>query len=174
MKITQNNIKDIYKCKQANHDILTLKGYQEVETLFVDSSGLGQENEPALTANQFESKLAILLAEHKSLYAFITNAGQFQVYITLYKKTGKSQVEKIALNTYKIPTATGYKIQYYNTVIVEKKNGKTILNSGGYQTKTTKERINEVIAPSYISQKNFNWFINKNGEKIPFCDGITI
>jgi hypothetical protein len=174
MKITQGNIKDVYKCKRANHDILTLKGYTEVDTLFVDSSGFGTDNEPALTTSQLEKRLIELLREHKSLHAFITNVGQFQVYITLYKKTGKSQVEKIAGNTYKIATKDGYKIQYYDTVIVEAKNGDYILNSGGFYTKTTKERINEVIAPSYISQKNFNWFINKNGITIPFKDGITI
>lgn len=174
MKITQSNIKNIYKCKKANHDILTLKGYSEIETLFVDSSGFGSENEPALTVSQFEKRLAELLNEHKSLHAFITNAGQFQVYITLYKKTGKSQVEKIAGNTYKIATQDGYKVQYYDTVIVEKAGDKTILNSGGFYTKTTKERINSEIYPSYISQKNYEWFINKKGEKIPFFDGITI
>jgi hypothetical protein len=174
MKITQNNLSDIYKCKKANHDILLLKGYSEIETLFVDSSGFGSDNEPALTQEQLENKLKHLLAEHKMLYAFITNAGQFQVYITLYKKTGKSTIEKIALNTYKIKTPQGYKVQYYDTVIVEKVGNDTVINSGGFLTKTTKERINSEIYPAYISQKNYEWFLNKDGAKIPFIDNMKI
>jgi hypothetical protein len=177
MIITSNNITDIYKCKKANHDIMIQKGYTEIDTLFCDSSGLGADNELALTKNQLEEKLTQLTKEHGKLHAFITNIGQFQVYITLYKKTNKSNLTKIALNTYKIKTANGYKIQYYNTVIIEKDGNKTILKNGGYTTKTTKDRINKEIQPNhYIMQKNYVWYVvnSKNGQKVEFFDGIIL
>jgi hypothetical protein len=177
MKITLNNIDDIFKSKISNHEILTLKGYTEIETLFCDSSGFGTSNEPALTKDQLLLKVKRLVEKHGTLHAFITSVGQFQVYITLYKKDRKSTIQKLALNTYKITTLTGYKIKYYNTDIVEYKDGAYILNSGGYYTKTTKDRINNAIPPIYyINQKNGAWYINNRttGEKIEFKDNIII
>jgi len=56
------------------------KGWTEVKDYFVDSSGLGAPNEPALTVNQFKQKLKVGRG-----YA-ITSTGQFQVYVTEYVK----------------------------------------------------------------------------------------
>ena len=55
-------------------------GWSLVETYFVDSSGFGQEGEPALTASQFMTKLKVGYG-----YA-IREAGQFQVYVGEYKE----------------------------------------------------------------------------------------
>lgn len=175
MIITINNLEDIFKCKKANHDILLLKGYELVEELFCDSSGFGLDNEPALTKEQLIKKVTRLLQEHTSLHAFITSMGYFQVYLGLYKKTGKSKVKKIALNTYRIETKTGYKIQYYDTVIVERDNGKVVLNNGGFFTRTTKDRIQKEIYPFIIYQKNWDWFIDTGKHKaIPFKEGLVL
>lgn len=51
------------------------KGWKLVETYFVDSSGFGEESEPALTINEFLKKIKAGRG-----YAII-EAGQFQVYI---------------------------------------------------------------------------------------------
>jgi hypothetical protein len=56
------------------------KGWSKIGESFVDASGFGGENEPALTIRQF---IAQLTAGHG--YA-ITEAGQFQVYIGEYVK----------------------------------------------------------------------------------------
>ena len=56
------------------------KGYWVSNEYFVDSSGLGGENEAALTFQQFLGKV-------KKGYGYaIQDAGQFQVYIREYKK----------------------------------------------------------------------------------------
>jgi hypothetical protein len=56
------------------------KGYKEVSTYFVDSSGFGLESEPALTIPSFVRKI-------RSGYAYaITEVGQFQLYITEFEK----------------------------------------------------------------------------------------
>lgn len=56
------------------------KGWKLVETYFVDSSGMGSSDEPALTVEQFKKKLKVGFG-----YA-IVEAGQFQVYVSEFKR----------------------------------------------------------------------------------------
>jgi hypothetical protein len=56
------------------------KGWKLVDTYFVDSSGMGSDNEPALSVRQFIDKL-----EPGYGYA-VTEAGQFQVYVGKYQR----------------------------------------------------------------------------------------
>ena len=49
----------------------------------------------------------------------------------------------------------------------------------GYQTKTTKSRLNALLSAfgmegEYIFQKNFQWFINYQGAPIPFFNGMRL
>lgn len=49
----------------------------------------------------------------------------------------------------------------------------------GYQTATTKSRLNALLSAfgmegEYIFQKNFQWFINYNGAAIPFFNGMRL
>ena len=62
-------------------------GYTEIDELFVDSSGFGSEMEPALTVNQLNSRLVNLYQEHGEFAAAITTVGQFQIYISIYKRS---------------------------------------------------------------------------------------
>jgi len=70
----------------------TPKGWKLVETYFVDATGLGNSNEPALTIDAFRSKLKPGMG-----YA-IVEAGQFQVVVGEYSppKT-KVKVSKLAV-----------------------------------------------------------------------------
>jgi hypothetical protein len=58
--------------------------------LFVDSSGFGSETEPALTRGQTVQRVAALLEAVKgtgwTLGAAISEAGQFQCYVRLYRR----------------------------------------------------------------------------------------
>jgi hypothetical protein len=50
-------------------------------------------------------------------------------------------------------------------------NGVIIINSGGWRTSTTKERINHFLpVPWRITQENSTWYLNNH----VFADGITI
>ena len=60
--------------------------YKEVDELFCDSSGFGQEFERALTKEQATRKIKELMEEHGTIYTAVTAAGQFQVYVTVYVK----------------------------------------------------------------------------------------
>ena len=48
----------------------------------------------------------------------------------------------------------------------------------GYQTNTTKSRLNSILQEhgngDYIFQKNYQWFINTNGQTIPFTEGMVL
>jgi len=71
-------------------------------------------------------------------------------------------------------------VQLHNTVIVWITHFHVQLNSGGYKTTLTKNRMNE--ASEYydlgfkIVQKEFNWFVvdYKHGETIPFKDNMFL
>lgn len=58
--------------------------------LFVDSSGFGSETEPAMTRRQTERLLAAILESVQgtgwTLGAAVSEAGQFQCYIRLYRR----------------------------------------------------------------------------------------
>lgn len=57
------------------------KGWVKVDTLFVDSSGFGQEGEPALTAKGFARKI-----EPEHGYG-IGEVGQFQLYVDVFARS---------------------------------------------------------------------------------------
>lgn len=83
----------------------------------------------------------------------------------------------VANNTLYIEYLDGCKaIRLHNTdIITQKPNGNIVLNSGGFKTKTTRERLNRRQYPIVINcprvyQKNHQWFV---GENSVFYNGIT-
>jgi hypothetical protein len=69
-------------------------------------------------------------------------------------------------------------VQLHNTYIVEYDSNKRIirLNSGGYQTVTTKQRINQLLPYKYgVTQKNHRWYVvYPDGEAVRFHDFMEI
>lgn len=61
----------------------TPKGFIETNEYFVNSSGFGREDEPALTPDTFLKKVKA------GKYYAITDKGQFQVFIIEYEKEGE-------------------------------------------------------------------------------------
>lgn len=177
MILTLQNIDDVFRAKKASVDTMEAKGYTLIDTFFVDNSGLGIESEPALLPGSFLGKVKAVIEEHGKVTAKLINVGQFQVYVGLFKKTGKSKSKKVANNTIEIDYGNGKTaIRLHNTDILIFDNGTVTLDSGGWQTHTTKRRLNRFLPGGYsISQKNFEWFVNTpNGEKVAFSDGMTL
>lgn len=73
-----NQDEGVFKC--PNFGDYRPDGYKLIDQLFVDSSGFGSENEPALTAEQFLAEV-----EQGKGYAIIEQ-GQFQVWIGVFEK----------------------------------------------------------------------------------------
>ena len=82
------------------------------------------------------------------------------------------QSRKIGNNTYLIRRGENIAIRLHNTdIVIYYPNGKIVLNSGGWRTPTTKDRINSALRHEYrISQDKGIWYIQG---KI-FQDGLTI
>jgi len=68
----------VFQC--PNLGDYTPNGWIEIDKLFVDSSGFGSINEPALTKDQFINRI------RKGYGYGISEAGQFQVYIKVLKR----------------------------------------------------------------------------------------
>lgn len=65
---------------------------------------------------------------------------------------------------------------YHQTPVVIVEDGEYTLNSGGYRTRTTKERINGYIPSGYyVRQEDFEWYVETpDGDRLDFADGMTI
>lgn len=61
--------------------------YETLETFFVDKSGWGREDEPALTQREFHEVLTALLEQHEKtgILVAIVEEGSFQIYIRAWK-----------------------------------------------------------------------------------------
>ena len=82
---------------------------------------------------------------------------------------------KVGNNTYAEILHDGtVAIKLHSTYVVKiNPNGTYTLNSGGWQTVTTKDRINQ-YSPRYVFQKNYEWFVKINDKAYPFMDGMVV
>jgi hypothetical protein len=62
------------------------KGWKLVDELFVDSSGWGAGDEPALSVRQLVAKLLELQASDKTYGYGIIETGQFQLYLGVFER----------------------------------------------------------------------------------------
>lgn len=68
-------------------------------------------------------------------------------------------------------------VRLHRTLIVMYFPDGTIqLNSGGYRTRTTLQRINQLLPPGLgVYQKDYDWYVLLRGKgKLPFSDGMRI
>ena len=63
------------------------KRWERIETLFVDKSGYGADDEPGLTVEQFVEKLRELLRENREtgVRCAIVEEGPFQLYVGVWR-----------------------------------------------------------------------------------------
>jgi hypothetical protein len=67
----------------------------------------------------------------------------------------------------------GYGIELHSTQVVIHYPDRVVLNSGGWQTVTTKDRMGR-YSPFNVYSEKAVWYVRANGESYPFADGITI
>lgn len=82
---------------------------------------------------------------------------------------------KVGNNTYaEILTDGSVGIMLHSTYVVKIHPDNTYtLNSGGWQTLTTKDRINQ-YNPRRVYQRDFTWYIKINDKEYPFIDGMMV
>lgn len=68
-------------------------------------------------------------------------------------------------------------------IVVKHPNGRVVLNSGGWRTMTTKDRINTYAAPYmvyskagvwWVAERGGGWMIDQGARTVPFYDGMTL
>ena len=93
---------------------------------------------------------------------------------------GKKDLRKIGHNTYLHRTGDGAKVVFHETAILAITKKAIALNSGGYRTYTTKERLNSLLPSGYhLYAEKGSWFLSGRQGDAPgvtytFADGITI
>lgn len=94
-------------------------------------------------------------------------------------KTNKDR-RKVGNNTYaEILPDGSVGIELHSTYVVKiHEDGTYTLNSGGWQTSTTKDRINQ-YSPKRVYQRQFQWYVSWKGasgctNEFPFIDGMVV
>jgi hypothetical protein len=91
------------------------------------------------------------------------------------KEGVKKDSKKIDNNTYLIRRGEDIAIKLHDTdVVTLKKDGTKVLNTGGWVTPTTKDRINSALGNERIIQKKRQWYLESGGDEIPFQDNMKI
>lgn len=88
----------------------------------------------------------------------------------------------IARSTFHYHTTEGHDvIRYHRTDIIVKKDGRTVLHSGGWRTLTTKERLNEYLPREYgVFSYKGEWWVQYEDQDWPmpgyvkFYDGMVL
>jgi hypothetical protein len=177
-----NGDENVFKCGKIEGEKTPL-GYKVTEVFFVDNSGCGTRGEMALVASDFLSKVKI------GRYYAITGIGQFQVYVTEYKKIAgsrKALYKELGILKSKLVKNNTRLTEYVDgrrtlrlhatDILTWKPDGVIVLNSGGYRTHTTKERLNAFLPLGIrVYQKNYSWYVRQDGKKdIDFVDGMEL
>lgn len=81
----------------------------------------------------------------------------------------------VANNTVEYSLPNGDKVirLHHTDIVTFKPSGAVILNSGGWQTVTTKDRLNR-FAPVQVYSIRGIWHVSHNGNTVPFADGLEI
>ena len=65
-------------------------------------------------------------------------------------------------------------VKYHNTYIVKFYLDHAVLNTNGWDTYTTKERLN-IFSPVWVYQKDWDWFVtDSQGNDHEYCDGMKV
>jgi len=180
MKLTKENFKDVYRSTQCDVETMRLKGYDLIKEFFVDSSGFGADDEPALTVTQFERDLLNEIEDSGGVvYSSITRAGQFQVYVGIFKRSGVKRSRRVSNNCLEILDESGKvdSVRLWDTNIIKYDHDFIILSSGGWQTVITKKYINKYLPKNvHLFQKDYEWVIKDDRDNTTkkFVDGMKI
>lgn len=98
-----------------------------------------------------------------------------EAFDAFLRQRGEYSTRKIAGNTYVRRDGTSFSVQYHQTLVVtHNADGSITLNSGGWRTATTKERIN-AFCPWSVFQEKHVWYVSlPNNPREPFVDGMRI
>ncbi|TET41459.1 MAG: hypothetical protein E3J60_04710 [Dehalococcoidia bacterium] len=90
-----------------------------------------------------------------------------------------AQLNQIGKHATTISTIDGVtSVVYHSTAVVRFDKDKIVLNSNGWHTQTTKNRMNQTshqFGLGYrVYQKDYEWFVEFGGEVYGFADKMTL
>ena len=97
-----------------------------------------------------------------------------EAYMMVRGKRGVMR-RKVGNNTYaEILPDGSIGIMLHSTYVVKiHADGTYTLSNGGWQTPTTKDRINQ-YSPYKVYQRNHTWYVHKGEQVFPFLSGMVI
>lgn len=95
--------------------------------------------------------------------------------VTMVRGKRNANRRKVGNNTYaEILHDNSVGIMLHSTYVVKIHPDNTFtLQSGGWQTSTTKDRINQ-YSPVRVYQRKYEWFVTINGKEYPFMEGMVV
>lgn len=95
--------------------------------------------------------------------------------INMVRGKRNAKRRKVGNNTYaEILHDNSVGIMLHSTYVVKIHPDNTYtLQTGGWQTVTTKDRINQ-YSPVRVYQRKYEWFVNLNGKEYPFMEGMRV
>lgn len=95
--------------------------------------------------------------------------------VNMVKGKRNAKRRKVGNNTYaEILHDNSVGIMLHSTYVVKIHEDNTYtLQTGGWQTVTTKDRINQ-YSPVRVYQRNYEWFVKINGKEYPFMEGMVV
>jgi hypothetical protein len=95
-------------------------------------------------------------------------------YYDVVERLGKRDRRKLENNTYLLNYGDYIGVRLHQTDVVHYyPDGRIVLNSGGWRTMTTKDRISK-FSPVVLHSQSGNWFFNHNDSTYRFVDGVTL
>lgn len=102
----------------------------------------------------------------------------FPTCYTEAREIAATRRRKLAHNTYLEVREHEIGVRLHSTEIVTfTEDGRLVLNSGGWRTLTTKERMNRALPPGFgLHQERGVWYLadQRNGVRYPYADGFTL
>ena len=95
--------------------------------------------------------------------------------ISMVRGKRNAKRRKVGNNTYaEILHDNSVGIMLHSTYVVKIHPDNTYtLQTGGWQTVTTKDRINQ-YSPVRVYQRNYEWFVKLNDKEYPFMEGMVV
>lgn len=95
--------------------------------------------------------------------------------IKMVRSKRNKDSRKIGNNTYAhILNDSTVAIRLHGTDVVSIHPDNTVtLQTGGWQTSTTKDRINQ-YSPVKVYQRKYEWYVTINGKEYPFMEGMVV
>jgi hypothetical protein len=95
--------------------------------------------------------------------------------VAMVRGKRNSTRRKVGNNTYaEILHDNSVGIMLHSTYVVKIHPDDTYtLQTGGWQTSTTKDRINQ-YSPVRVYQRKYEWYVTINGKEYPFMEGMVV